>query len=415
MKTPPALRHRRFTLLWGGLLISMAGSQMQLAALLWHLRTLTDQPIVVSGIGLVRFLPILLFAPIGGVVADSLNRRQVMFITQTTMALTAALLGLLTWNGQITIWQIYLLTAIQAIGISFDTPARQSLMPTLVPEEILPSAFSLTSIAIHTGAILGPALGGMVIGYFGQAYTYFINAISFVAVLAALVLMGPVSQESRPMAHGIRASLSSIREGVHFIWNQPMILSSMMLDFLATFFSSATTLLPFVARDILKVGEVAYGWLASAESMGAVLVASLLSQKTRIRRQGPLLLAAVAAYGLATILFGLSRTYLGAMLSLVMVGGADSLSTVLRNTIRLMHTPDYIRGRMISINQIFFMGGPQLGEIEAGMAAQALGTPLAIITGGIGCLLGMVLIAMRWPQLRRYDDIEPVHVPAAVD
>ncbi len=288
-------------------------------------------------------------------------------------------------------------------------------MPTLVPEEILPSAFSLTSIAIHTGAILGPALGGMVIGYFGQAYTYFINAISFVAVLAALVLMGPVSQESRPMAHGIRASLSSIREGVHFIWNQPMILSSMMLDFLATFFSSATTLLPFVARDILKVGEVAYGWLASAESMGAVLVASLLSQKTRIRRQGPLLLAAVAAYGLATILFGLSRTYLGAMLSLVMVGGADSLSTVLRNTIRLMHTPDYIRGRMISINQIFFMGGPQLGEIEAGMAAQALGTPLAIITGGIGCLLGMVLIAMRWPQLRRYDDIEPVHVPAAVD
>lgn len=393
----------------------MAGSQMQLAALLWHLRTLSDQPIVVSGIGLMRFLPILLFAPFGGLAADSFNRRRVLFISQSTMTITAAMLGFLTWQGHITIWHIYLLTALQAVAISFDTPARQSLVPSLVPEEALSSAFSLTSIAMHTGAILGPALGGMVIGYFGQEYTYWINAGSFLAVLVALVLMGPVAQYRRPLGRGLRASLASIKEGVQFILNQPMILSTMLLDFIATFFSSANTLLPFVARDILKVGEIAYGWLVSAQSVGAVLVAALLSQRTHIHRQGSLLLAAVMTYGVATILFGLSHTYFLAVLSLMLVGGADALSTILRNTIRLIQTPDYIRGRMVSINQIFFMGGPQLGEIEAGLVAQALGTPAAILTGGIGCLLGVMWVARRWPQLRRYDGVEPTPVPASVD
>ena len=383
---------------------------MQLAALLWHLRLLSNLPLVVSGIGLARFLPILVFAPFGGVVADAYNRRKVLLVTQTTMTLTALALGLLTWQGTIQIWHIYVLTAIQAVATSFDGPARQAMVPNLIPRPALSSAFSLQSIASNTGSIVGPGLGGMVIAYLGLQYAYLFNAASFLAVIFALLLIGPVTQEKTLVIKGAKASLESIREGIHFVTHQPIILSSMLLDFIATFFSSATTLLPFVARDVLHVGEVAYGWLVSADSVGAVLVGLIFSQQSHIRRQGALLLASVTAYGLATILFGFARTFVFAMLALMLVGAGDSISTILRNTIRQIQTPDYIRGRMVSLNQIFFMGGPQLGEIEAGLVGQLLGIPVSIITGGIGCVIGVALVALRWPQLRRYKGDEPVAV-----
>ncbi len=411
LRLPPALRYRPFTLLWLGLLVSVAGSQMQTAALLWHLRELSDQPIVVSGIGLARFLPILLLAPFGGVLADTRNRRQILFITQTTMMATAAALGVLTVTGQIQIWHIYLLTGLQATALAFDLPARQSLVPNLVPREVLPSAYGMQSIASNTGAIAGPALSGLVIGYLGQEYAYWINAVSFLAVLIALVLMGTIPQQKSVVVEGLRGSLSSIREGAQFILGHPIILSSMILDFIATFFSSANTLLPFVARDVLGVNEVAYGWLVAAQSIGAVMVGLVFSQRSRVQRQGQLLLVAVAAFGLATVTFGLARTYWGALLALVLVGAGDSISTILRNTIRQLQTPDYIRGRMVGINQVFFQGGPQLGEIEAGLAAQAFGTPFAIVSGGLACMVGVGLVALRWPQLSRYngEEAQPAH------
>lgn len=384
---------------------------MQTAALLWHLRELSDQPIVVSGIGLARFLPILLLAPFGGVLADTRNRRQILFITQTTMMATAAALGVLTVTGQIQIWHIYLLTGLQATALAFDLPARQSLVPNLVPREVLPSAYGMQSIASNTGAIAGPALSGLVIGYLGQEYAYWINAVSFLAVLIALLLMGTIPQQKSVVVEGLRGSLSSIREGVQFILGHPIILSSMILDFIATFFSSANTLLPFVARDVLGVNEVAYGWLVAAQSIGAVMVGLVFSQRSRVQRQGQLLLVAVAAFGLATVTFGLARTYWGALLALVLVGAGDSISTILRNTIRQLQTPDYIRGRMVGINQVFFQGGPQLGEIEAGLAAQAFGTPFAIVSGGLACMVGVGLVALRWPQLHRYngEEAQPAH------
>ncbi|HQF64199.1 MAG TPA: MFS transporter [Anaerolineaceae bacterium] len=352
MRIPPAFQHRRFALLWGGLLISIAGSQMQSAALLWHLRTLSDQPIVVSGIGLARFLPIVLLSMIGGVVADRFNRRRILFITQTIMALEALTLSLLTLTGVIQVWHIYLLTGIQAAAIAFDLPARQSLVPNLVPRTDLPSAFSLQSIAFNTGAILGPMLGGVMIATTGLNTVYLFNALSFGAVLLALALMGPVEQAAAaPLPRGSRLiRWSDIREGIRFTMRQPIILGSMVLDFWATFFSSANTLLPFVAVDILHVDEVGYGWLASAQAIGAVGVGLVLSQRTRLRRQGQLLLAAVVFFGLATILFGVARSFWLVMLALMLIGAADSVSTIVRNTIRQLQTPDHLRGRMISIN-----------------------------------------------------------------
>jgi MFS family permease len=412
---PPALRYRRFTYLWLGLMISIAGTQMQVWALFWHIRTLTDQPIALGGVGLARILPVILFSLIGGAMADVVSRRSVLFITQTVMALSALALAVLTFSGHISLWHIYVLTAIQAVAVAFDSPARQALVPNLVPVRDLPNAFSLTSIAFQTGSILGPALTGLVIAYLGQGYTYLINAISYVAVIIALVLMGSIPQQAAPGAQPGRISLPAIREGVQFILGHPVILSTMLLDFFATFFSSANTLMPIFARDVLHVGALEYGWLSAAQSIGAVVAALAISQLEDLRRQGLVLLTAVVFFGIATIGFGMARTVALAMATLIVVGAADSVSTIIRNTIRQLQTPDYIRGRMTSVNQIFFMGGPQLGEMEAGVVAQLFNAPFAVISGGIGCLVAVVWIVRRWPSLLRYNGDEPVMAGATAD
>jgi MFS family permease len=405
---PPSLHHRRFRLLWLGLLISITGSQMQLWALFWHIRTITSQPIALGAVGLARILPVIVFSLIGGALADVLNRRRILFLTQTGMALVAFALGWLTLTAHIDLWHIYLLTALQAVAQAFDGPARQALVPNLVPTSDLPNAFSLSSIANQTGSIVGPALSGFIIAAGGLPYVYIINAISFLAVILALAMMGPVEQDNTNIPRNQVVSRSAISEGVHFILNQPLILSTMILDFFATFFASANTLMPIIAVDVLHVGAVAYGWLSAAQAIGAMIAAVIISQMHEIRKQGPVFMLAVVVFGLATIIFGASRIFLLAMFALIIVGAADTVSTIIRNTIRQLATPDYIRGRMTSVNQIFFQGGPQLGEVEAGLAAQLLGAPFAVISGGVGCILAVIWIARRWPQIRKYNGDEPI-------
>lgn len=407
LRIPPALYHRNFRLLWLGLMVSMAGSQMQTWALLWHIRTLTEQPLALGAVGLVRIIPIIIFSLIGGSIADAFNRRTVLFITQSAMAGTALALALLTFTGHIALWHMYLLTALQAVAVAFDGPARQSLVPNLVPADDLPNAFSLTSIAFQVGSIVGPALSGLVIAYLGQGYTYLFNAVSYFAVILVLVMMGKIAQEASPTQRPA-VSMEAIREGVQFIRTHPIILSTMLIDFVATFFASANTLMPIFARDVLKVGEVEYGWLSAAQSIGAMLAALAISQMSNIRRQGTIFLVSVMLFGAATIAFGFTRNVALAIGMLTLIGASDSVSTVIRNTIRQLQTPDYIRGRMISINQIFFMGGPQLGEIEAGVVAQLFGAPFAIVSGGIASILIVAWISQRWPMLRTYNGDEPV-------
>lgn len=411
---PPSLHYRQYRLLWLGQLVSNAGSQMQVWALFWHIRMLTDQPIALGGIGLARILPIIVFSLIGGAVADVANRRNVLFITQSVMGLVALALALLTFNGTIALWHIYVLTAIQALAVAFDTPARQSLVPNLVPARDLPNAFSMSSLAAQIGSIVGPALSGLVIAYFGQAFTYLFDAISFLALLFALLLMGKVAQE-RLLAERPAVSLAAIKEGIQFIAGHPIILSTMVLDFFATFFSSANTLLPFIVRDVLKVGVVAYGWLSAAQSIGAVGAALVISQIEKIRHQGETFLSAVVVFGLATIAFGLSRSFWITMLALILIGAADSVSTIIRNTIRQLQTPDHIRGRMVSVNQVFFMGGPQLGEVESSLVAQLFGAPAAVISGGVGCILAVAWVRKRWPQIGRYSGEEAIQAGAPAD
>ena len=381
---------------------------MQLWALFWHISQLNKNPIALGGIGLSRIIPVVIFSLIGGALADSVDRRKVMFVTQSVAALLALTLGLLTQFGHVTIWHIYVITAMQAIAVAFDGPSRQALIPNLVPKEDLPNAFSMTFTSFQFGSVLGPALSGFVIAWAGQHSVYYFNAISFASVLFALFLIGKIPQTFAEKSAGV--SVQAIREGIQFILSKPIILSSMMLDFVATFFASANTLMPLIATNVLKVGVVEYGYLSAAPAVGAVIVALIISQIKVIRKQGPMFLGAVIVFGLATILFGATRSFIVAWFAIATTGAADGVSTIIRNTIRQLQTPDHIRGRMTGINQMFFQGGPQLGEMEAGAAAQLWGAPFAVISGGIGCIIGTLLIIWKWPQLIKFNGDEPIEM-----
>ena len=412
---PPSLQHHRFRYLWIGLLISVAGNQMQTTAVLWHINELSGgEPIALGGVGLVRIIPILIFSLIAGATADVVNRRRLMFITQSVLAALAATLGLLTAFGLDSIAVIYIIIALSGAFWAFDSPARQSLIPNLVPRDTLTNAFSLSSIASKFGGIVGPALAGVVLANWGIEFAYLLNAISFLAVIIALIRMGPVSQvtidQTTQKATEWKASTiyASVLDGLHFVVKQPIILSSMLLDFFAMLFASFTTLLPIYAKEILLVGAQGYGYLAAAPSIGAAVVAGTLSFVRNIRNQGRTLLLAVFGFGLSVLVFGLSRSYTLSFFALAMTGMTDGASAIIRNTIRQLQTPDHLRGRTVSINMIFFSGGPHMGQLEAGLVAQFFGPVFSVVSGSIACLIASFAIAMRFPELRMYRGDEPI-------
>ena len=331
-----ALHHRNFRLIWIGLFVSLTGSTMQNAALLWHVSLLVTperKGLALGLVGLVRVAPIIAFSMVSGVVADAWDRRRLMLFTQTASTLVTMALAAVAFSGFSDVWLVYALAALGAAAGAFDLPARQALMPTLVPREHLPNAISLNTI----------------------------------------------------------------------VFRSPIIRSTMLLDFFATFFASATALLPIFAQDILKVGAKGYGWLYAAPSIGALMTSAALVPLTdRIERRGQTLLWAVGGFGLATIVFGLSRSFWLTFFCLAMTGATDTVSTVIRNIIRQLETPDRLRGRMTGVNMVFFMGGPQLGELEAGAVANWLGATFSVVSGGAGCLIATAWVAATTPALRHY-------------
>ncbi|HTM58631.1 MAG TPA: MFS transporter [Candidatus Udaeobacter sp.] len=399
-----ALRHRNFRLLWASQLVSMAGSMMQTAAILWHVSLLArpeHRGLALGMVGLVRVLPIVAFSLMGGVVADAVDRRRLLIVTQSGMTLAAATLAFLTFTGLRSLWPIYLLAAAGSAFGSFDAPARQSLIPNLVPRHHLPNAIALNSIMFETASVLGPAIGGVVIGGAGIGWAYALNAISFLFVIGALIAMRDLPE--RGPGHRGEISVHAARQGLSFVFRAPLIRSTMLLDFFATFFASATALLPIFAQDVLRVGARGYGLLSAAPAIGSMITSLMLVRLIdRIERRGRVMLVAVAGYGVATIVFGLSPWFWLTFACLALTGATDTVSMVIRNIIRQLHTPDAMRGRMTSINMIFFMGGPQLGELEAGLVANGFGAVVSVVTGGIGCLLATAFVAARTPALRAY-------------
>jgi len=399
-----ALGYRDFRLLWLGQIVSVTGSQMQYAAVNWHVWLLSKSALALGMVGFFRGAPIILCSLIGGVFADAVDRKRLMIVTQSVMLVSATCLTIVTIAGLQHVWPIYLLTAIASAATAFDTPARQSLMPTLVPAKDLPNAVSLGVVVFYFAMIGGPTLAGLLLASHGPAIVYATNAVSFLAVIGALIAMRVTGRAAlREGAEPSRVSLGALKEGLRFVRQTPIIVQTMTLDFAATFFASASALLPIFADKVLNVGARGFGLLGAAPAAGAVITGLVMARMGTFRRQGRLVIWSVGVFGLATVGFGVSHNFWLSLLMLGVAGAADTVSTVLRQTIRQLATPDYLRGRMTSINMVFFMGGPQLGEVEAGAVAALIGAPLSVITGGLGSIISAVIALVKARSLRTYD------------
>ena len=403
------------------------GSQMQVVAINWHVYLLTRSPLALGFVGLTRILPIVVFSLWAGVLADRMDRRRLMTITQLAMTAVGLALAAVTFAHRETLWLLYALNFLSACAVAFDGPARQALIPRLVPPEDLPGALSFNLSVFQAGVIGGPALAGLLIaGHTGPlhipaarfapgggatdtealALIYFLNALSFLAVIFTLVTMRTSGAPERG-AEEVHP-WTALREGLRFVFTTPLMVWTMGLDFLATLLAGAMSLLPIFADQILKVGARGYGVLVSAPAVGALIASVLVSIRPLPGKQGRLFLVSVAAYGAATIVFGFSRSFPLTLVALAVTGFADAISTVIRQTLRQLITPDRLRGRMTSVNMIFFTGGPQLGELEAGLVASlfsstVVGVTFSVVSGGFACVLVAAAFALFARTIRRYD------------
>ena len=423
-----ALRHRDYRLIWGGNFVSVIGTQMQFVAINWHVYKLLEgtalsfnlfgrqvslnaEALGLGGVGLARIIPIFFFALVGGTMADVVNRRKLLILTNSAAAIFAAILAIVSFQQRDTVWVVYLLTAAGAATSAFSSPAFQSIVPNLVPPSDLTNAISLNSIVRQVATIIGPVMAGVLLAQTNIGWVYALNALSFVAIVAALAL---IHYRAGPAAKDTGLGVAAILEGWRFVRGARIIWGSMLLDFFATLFGSARTMLPLVADQILGMGAGGYGLLTTADAIGSLLAGLLVSLRRDIYRQGTVMLVSVAFYGVFTALFGLSSSFAMAYLFFALIGASDTVSTIIRQTLRQTLTPDRLRGRMTGINQIFFMGGPQLGELEAGMVAAAFGVPFAIISGGVATVALTGYIAWRYPRLRRYTSATMAEESAAV-
>ncbi|MCB0017196.1 MAG: MFS transporter, partial [Anaerolineales bacterium] len=361
--------------------------------------TLGADALGLGGLGLARVIPIVIFALFGGLLADAWDRRRIMIVSAVVSAVLAIWLGIATMSGTDSMLMIYFITSAIAAASAFDNPSRQSIVPNLVARKHLANAVSLNTLTWQIASIMGPGLAGFLISRLNVGVVYMINGVSFGAVILSLLLMqfrGQILVESKGLG------VSALLDGVRFCLKERLIWSTMMLDFFATLFSGARTMLPIISTDLLGLDVTGYGILATAQPLGAVVAGVVMSWRSQIHRQGLTLLGGVLVYGVATILLGTSTVAVLSFVFLALVGAGDTVSTVIRGTLRQLVTPDELRGRMVSVNMVFFMGGPQLGELEAGLVAAAFGVPMALITGGIGTVLVTLFIAWRYPRLRNY-------------
>lgn len=395
----PALKSRDFAIQWTGQFISNAGTQMQIVALNWQLYEMTRSPYVLAFLGASRVLPIIILGLISGTIVDAHNRKKLLIVVQIIQVLIAAMVTIITMSGHATVTNLLLLNAIALAFYTIDAPARAALMPQLVPREHFGNAVSLNVIGYNISTVAGPAIAGCMIAYLGVASVYALNTISFIALLGALLALRTTGAIDGPRH---KASIRAIGEGIAFVKGKPIIWSTMLLDFFSTFFAEATVLLPVFAREVLHVGPQLLGVLYAAPFFGATVSGVIASHVGKYIHQGKVLLCSIIIYALGTIIFGISTNYILSISALIVIGAGDGMSAVIRNVVRQMNTPDNFRGRMTSINMIFYTGGPRLGEVEAGIVAGLLGAPLSTVIGGVGTILAVAIMAYGIPALRNY-------------
>ena len=392
------LRYRDFRLIWSAEILSQSGTQIQRVAVAWQVFELTGDPFQLGLLGLVRFLPLFLFGLAGGVVADRYDRRKTLIVSQLALMVVASLFAGLTAMGTITLAWIYGLTALSALFSAVSAPTRHALIPTLVPTSAMPAAMSLGVLAFQAAGMAGPAVGGVLVASAGIAVSYAVDAITFgVGVLAAVALRTR-HVRTGPVIGGWAAAL----EGLRFLRDSPVLLGTMSLDFLASFFGSSTTLMPIFASEILGGGPRTLGWLLTAPAAGAVLGATVMAGRRPLSRPGIGILAAIVVFGLSIAAFALSRNLWLSLAFLGVSGAADSVSVSQRHTLRNLLTPDRLRGRVAAAHSTFAAGGPQLGDVRSGIVASWTGASAAVAIGGIAAVLAAAVVAWKAPGIARF-------------
>ncbi len=348
-------------------------------------------------VGLVGFVSALLSSLIGGVVVDTYDRRVVLFISQIVPGLGSLTLLAAIATDHVFLELIYALVLVTSLASSFEYPARQAILPAIVPRRLFTRALTINSALSSVTSVAGPALGGVLIALGGIGQAYAVHAL-----LIGLSLITLVPLHIPPMRGTGRIQLAAIREGLAFVWHRPVLLGAMSLDMFAVLFGGARALLPVYAVDVLRADALGYGILSASLEAGTLAMAVILIVLPTTTHTGRILLYSVAAFGLATVVFGASRSLPLSIAAYALVGMADQVSMVMRqNTIQL-NTPDSLRGRVTALNSVFISASNELGAVESGLVAAATNAVFAVVSGGLACLVVVGLIAWRVPALRHY-------------
>jgi MFS family permease len=412
MKIPPnesttrhdayaAFRLSSFRFYFTGHTILILGWQMQKVAVLWEIYERTDSALHLGYVGLVQFAPFAALAVFAGHVTDTYNRKNILMVAATVNALAAAGLA---WNSAYgTVMLTYAFLFAGGCARAFQMPARRSFLPRIVPRAVFPNAVSWHSSGFELSSMAGPALGGLFIATFGTAMPiYLINSaglLTFVMLVSVIPFVHKKVKETT-------MSIESVLVGFRFIKKSPVVFAAITLDMLGVLLGGAVALMPVFARDILQVGPQGLGWLMAAPAVGAFSMALLQAHMRPARNAGHRLLAAVIGFGLATIVFGLSRNFALSLCALFLLGVCDNISVVIRGVLVQMLTPDKMRGRVSAIDGLFIGTSNELGAFESGMVAGLLGPVISVVSGGIGTIVVVGVVAWVWPQLRRYGALD---------
>jgi MFS family permease len=396
----PVKRDHDFRMLWLGQLVNGLGRQVTVVALPFELWQLTHSSLSIGLLALVQLVPILVFSLGGGAIADAVDRRRLLIVTQALLATSSLCLVLLAAQPTPPIWAFYVVAFVAAGFGAVDQPTRSSTLPRLVPRERLPAAIAVNWLSGQTVAVAGPVAAGMLIAVSGVATAFAFDVVTFVASLTALLLMAPIP----PHPEAARPGLQSIAEGLRFARGRKIVLATFAIDLDAMIFGMPSSLMPQLALTVFNTGAAGYGLLNAAPALGALVGAAFSGWVGRVRRPGRGVVVAVAGWGVAIAAFGLlTASFPLALLCLAFAGGADVLSSVLRASIVQLATPDHLRGRVSSINSLVVTGGPRLGDAEAAGVAAIAGAQFSVVSGGVLCLLGLLAVVRRFPELLAYE------------
>jgi len=400
-RTFTALRHRNYRLFWFGQMVSLIGTWMQNVAQGWLVYQLSNSPLALGLVGFAGSLPVLLFSLLAGVAADRFPKRNLLLITQTSLMTSAFILSLLTWSGHVQAWHVALLAAFSGLANAFDAPTRQAFVVEMVGKEDLMNAIGLNSAMFNLARLVGPAVAGLLLAAVGPAGCFFLNGVSFLAVIASLTMMrlGP------PLRLARQASVwANLREGLGYIRNNSVVLSLVSLVAVGSLFGMPFSgLLPVFARDILEVGPQGLGFLSSAMGAGALIGAISVASLGNFRRRGLLVTAGNLAFPAFIFLFSQSQFFPLSLLLLMGAGWAMISQNVTINTVLQTTVPDQLRGRVMSVHTLMFLGMMPLGNLQAGFVANLVGAPLALALGAMICASYALLILFRVPAVRRIE------------